>query len=261
MAGSGGELPGRRPTSIPVLYRDPHLLAVAKPSGLVVHRGWARDGVVLMDLAREVAGRRVYPLHRLDRGTSGAVLFAFESELVTRFQAQLHDGGADKRYLALVRGHPPASGTVDHPVPKTRKSKERRPAVTDYRSLAVAGRYALVEARPRTGRLHQIRRHMKHRSWPILGDVHYGKGEHNRLLRERHGLARLALHAFEIQVDHPATGERLTIRAPLPRDLADPLRSLGLEPGLDGVLEELSVEVEVEVGEGASEGAVGAVED
>ncbi|MEO1368952.1 MAG: pseudouridine synthase [Acidobacteriota bacterium] len=237
-------LPVGPTTSIRVLHRDPHLLAVAKPSGLVVHRGWARDDVVLMDLARNLAGRRVHALHRLDRGTSGAVLFAFEPDVVAHFQAQLHDGGAAKRYLALVRGRPPASGTVDHPVPKTRKSKERRPAVTDFRSLAVAGRYALVEARPRTGRLHQIRRHLKHRSWPILGDVHYGKSEHNRLLREHYGLARLALHAFEIHVDHPTSGERLTIRAPLPRDLADPLRRLGLEPGLREVLEALDVEVE-----------------
>ncbi|MEO1085225.1 MAG: pseudouridine synthase, partial [Acidobacteriota bacterium] len=108
--------------SIRVLHHDPHLLAVAKPSGLVVHRGWARDDVVLMDLAREISGRRVHPLHRLDRGTSGVVLFAFESEVTARFQAQLHDGGAAKRYLALVRGRPPASGTIDHPVPKARKS-------------------------------------------------------------------------------------------------------------------------------------------
>ncbi|MEO1086004.1 MAG: hypothetical protein AAFY88_17330, partial [Acidobacteriota bacterium] len=124
------------------------------------------------------------------------------------------------------------------------------------RSLAVAGRYALVEARPRTGRLHQIRRHFKHRSWPILGDVHYGKGEHNRLLRDEYGLHRLALHAFEVQIDHPVTGERLKIRAPLSRDLADPLLALGLEPELDAVLEELGVEVESSGGASGGSGAV-----
>ncbi|MEM1177401.1 MAG: pseudouridine synthase [Acidobacteriota bacterium] len=232
-------------SEIQTLYRDDHLLAVAKPSGLVVHRGWARDEVVLMDLARELSGRRVHPLHRLDRGTSGVVLFAFEPEVVARFQAQLHDGGASKRYLALVRGHPPASGTIDHPVPKARKSKERRPAVTDFRSLAVAGRYALVEARPRTGRLHQIRRHFKHMSWPILGDVHYGKGDHNRLLRDRFGLNRLALHAFEVQVDHPVTGERLRIQAPPPRDFTEPLAALDLEPTIGRVLEDLGLPEEL----------------
>ncbi|MEM6794758.1 MAG: pseudouridine synthase [Acidobacteriota bacterium] len=229
---------------LPVLHLDEHLVAVAKPSGLAVHRGWARDEVVAMTLVRDRLGRRVLPLHRLDRATSGVLLFAFEGETVARWQAQLAAGEVDKRYWALVRGVPPESGVIDHPVPrKSRKSGgERAPAVTDFRRLAVAGRYALVEARPRTGRLHQIRRHMKHRSWPLIGDVNYGKGEHNRLFRERYGLHRLALHALEVRLEHPRTGERLRLRAPLPDDLAEPLRALRLEPGIDELLARFDLE-------------------
>jgi tRNA pseudouridine65 synthase len=106
------------------------------------------------------------------------------------------------------------------------------PAVTEFRRLAVFERYALVEARPLTGRRHQIRRHFKHISHPLIGDVRYGKGEHNRLFRERFGLHRLALHALELAFVHPETEEELRIVAPVPEDLAGPLRAMGIEvPG------------------------------
>ena len=102
------------------------------------------------------------------------------------------------------------------------------PAVTRVRRLATAGRLSLVEAFPETGRLHQVRRHLKHLSHPVLGDANYGKGALNRELRERVGLARLALHAAGLRFVHPATGATLTIDAPLPEDLAVPLGRLGL---------------------------------
>lgn len=243
--------------AIEILYRDENLVAADKPSGLLVHRGWAQDETVLMTLVRDRVGRRVHPLHRLDRGTSGVVLFALDAGTAARFQEQLRRGSVEKRYLALVRGVPPLCGTIDHPVPKHPKTAKRRSAgdrsakseeaqerldaVTDFERLAVSGRYALLEARPRTGRLHQIRRHMKHRSWHVIGDVNYGKGEHNRLFRELHGLHRLALHAFELGFEHPSSGERVTIRAPLPEDLAGPLRRLGLDPPLEEVLGRLAL--------------------
>jgi len=104
----------------------------------------------------------------------------------------------------------------------------RVPAVTEFRRLATFERYALVEARPRTGRFHQIRRHFKHLSHPLIGDVRYGKGEHNRLFRERFGLHRLALHALELAFEHPGTGEPLRIVAPVPEDLAGPLGKMGM---------------------------------
>lgn len=215
------------PPPLPVLYQDEALIAVAKPSGLAVHRGWAEDRVVLMTLVRDMVGRRVHPVHRLDRGTSGVLLLAFEPEITRRLQEQLEAGRVEKRYLALVRGIPPEQGVIDHPIPRA-PGGPRVPAVTEFRRLGTFERYALLEALPRTGRLHQIRRHFKHISHHLIGDVRYGKGEHNRLFRERFGLHRLALHALELAFEHPAAGRPLRLLAPVPEDLAGPLRAMGL---------------------------------
>lgn len=211
----------------PILFQDDHLLVVNKPSGLLVHRGWARDEVVAMTLARDRVGRWVYPVHRLDRGTSGALIFALDSAVARQLQEQFTAWTVEKLYVALVRGIPPESGEIDHPVPKSPKGP-RVPALTTFNRLATFERYALIEARPQTGRLHQIRRHLKHISHPLIGDVRYGKGEHNRLFRSRFGLHRLALHAIEIAFDHPADGHRVRCQAPLPEDLVGPFRKMGL---------------------------------
>lgn len=210
----------------PILYRDEHLVVVHKPSGLAVHRSeQVRDDEVSMTLARDAVGARVYPVHRLDRGTSGVLVFALRPETAAGLQAQFEAGTVEKRYLALTRGVPP-EGRLDHPVPVARKSKRRVDASTTFRVLGV-GRlpdvdrlWGWVEARPHTGRLHQIRRHLKHLSCHLVGDVHYGKGDVNRLFRERFGLHRLALHAAALAFEHPATGERARFEAELPEDLA-----------------------------------------
>lgn len=220
---------------LPVLYRDAELVAVGKPSGLAVHRGWAAEADVALQRLRDQLGRRVYPVHRLDRPTSGVLLFALSSAAAAAVQALWQAGEVEKRYLALVRGLPPSSGIIDHPVPRERKSKERVPAVTHFRRLATFERYALVEARPHTGRVHQIRRHMKHRSWPLIGDVHYGKGDQNRLFRARFGLHRLALHASHLSFVHPSTAAAVEIVAPVPDDLAIPLRAMGFAPVVDAL--------------------------
>jgi len=204
-------------------------VAVDKPSGVAVHRGWAeggKDDLPLLQRVRDQVGCHVFPVHRLDRGASGVVLFALDSEAAGAASRTFAEGAAEKRYLALTRGHPPERTTVDHPVPRA-EDGPRVPAVTDIVLVERLGRYALVEAAPRTGRLHQIRRHLKHLSCPILGDVRYGKGEHNRLCRERHGLHRLALHASSLRLPHPLrAGESLHAEAVLPADLEGPLGSL-----------------------------------
>jgi len=212
---------------LPILYCDRFLLAVNKPSDIAVHRGLSRERIAVLQLARNTVGKRVYPVHRLDRATSGALLLALDPGTARRLQEKLEAGEVEKRYLALVRGIPPEQGVIDHPVPRS-PGGPRVPAVTEFRRLATFERYALVEARPLTGRFHQIRRHFKHLSHPLIGDVRYGKGEHNRMFRERFGLYRLALHAVELAFDHPGTGERLRIVAPLPEDLAGPLRAMGI---------------------------------
>jgi tRNA pseudouridine65 synthase len=133
----------------------------------------------------------------------------------------------DKRYLALTRGHPPEQGLIDHPIPRA-PGEERVPAQTEFARIGTFERYALVVALPKTGRLHQIRRHLKHLSCPLIGDVRYGKGEHNRLFRERYALDRLALHAAALRFVHPWTGQRLTVRAPLCSRFAECLALLSL---------------------------------
>ncbi|MEM9293395.1 MAG: pseudouridine synthase [Acidobacteriota bacterium] len=224
-----------------LLYRDKHLLAVSKPSGLAVHRGWSQDRITALPLARRMAGCRVHPIHRLDRPTSGVLLFALDQETTRRVQRSFEAAEVTKRYLALVRGIPPQQGVIDHPVPRTPRG-ERVPAITEFRRLGSFERFSLVEARPRTGRLHQIRRHLKHLTHPLVGDVRYGKGDINRHFRQRFGLHRLALHALELSLPHPYGGDFLSLRAPLPEDLEGPLRAMGLWPTatLDGPRQSLA---------------------
>ena len=214
-----------------ILLRDADLVVVDKPSGLLVHRGWANDRDVLMTRVRDALGEYVYPIHRLDRGTSGVVVFALNKQAARRLSEQWARHTVRRRYIALVRGVPKRDGVIDHPVPKS-EGGERISAVTELRTLHTFGRYSVVEARPRTGRLHQIRRHLKHISCPIIGDVRYGKGEHNRLFRERYGLYRLALHAVSVELEHPSTGAAVAVQAPIPVGLLAPLQMLAAEAGV-----------------------------
>jgi tRNA pseudouridine65 synthase len=210
-----------------VLLKDDRFVAVQKPSGLAVHRGWSGDEVTAVPAAREAAGGFVFPVHRLDRGASGVLLFALDRDAARALHGAFERGEVDKRYLALVRGHAPERAVVDHPIPR-REGGPRVPAVTEVARVATFERWSLVEARPRTGRLHQVRRHLKHLGHPLIGDVNYGRGEHNRLFRERFGLRRLALHAQELRFPHPETGAPVVVRAPLPADLAGPFAAMGL---------------------------------
>jgi tRNA pseudouridine65 synthase len=214
-----------------LLHRDERLAAFVKPSGLLVHRGWGDDRVTALDLARRAVGARVYPVHRLDRATSGVLLFALDSASAAAMGRLFEAGLVQKTYLALVRGVTPAEGVIDHPVPKS-EGGPRVPAVTTFRRRHVVDRWSLVEARPKTGRLHQIRRHLKHLGHPVVGDVNYGKGDVNRLFRERFGLCRLALHAAELSFTHPFTGEVQALVAGLPDDLRGPFDRMGI-PELD----------------------------
>ncbi|HEU0033515.1 MAG TPA: pseudouridine synthase [Kofleriaceae bacterium] len=195
-------------------------MVVDKPSGIATHRGWADDDDALLQLARDAVNAYVYPVHRLDRGASGIVLFALDKDAARAFSDAWDQ--ADKTYLAITRGHPPTI-VLDHAIPRA-PGEERVPAVTAIRTLETFGRYALVEAKPRTGRLHQIRRHLKHLSCPLIGDVRYGKGEHNRIFRTEHGLHRLALHAARLAVPHPDGGV-LDVTCPLAGDLDAALAS------------------------------------
>ena len=193
-----------------ILHRDARCVAVDKPAGVATHRGWAADEDALLQRVRDAVGAYVYPIHRLDRGASGVVLFALDRDAARAFSDAWPL--ADKRYLAITRGHPPEQLVIDHAI-------DGKDAITEVHRLDSFGRYSLVEARPRTGRLHQIRRHLKHVSCPLIGDVRYGKGEHNRLFRERFQLHRLALHCCALAVPHPEGGT-LAVECALADDLA-----------------------------------------
>jgi tRNA pseudouridine65 synthase len=212
-----------------VLYRDDRIIVVDKPSGMLVHRGWGDDDVTAADIIRdEIIHNKIYGVHRLDRGTSGTLMFALDSETARYIQEQLQNGSIEKRYIALARGPMLEPCTLDHPI-LIKETGRRVEAVTEFEPLMQEGRWTLVEARPITGRLHQIRRHLKHLNHPIVGDVRWGKGEINRMFRQEHGLHRMALHCYYLNLQHP-DGHSIIVESALPSDLMTPLKSLGMWP-------------------------------
>ena len=217
-------------TELSLLYRDDALVVVDKPAGLIVHRGWAQDEVTVLSSLRNLLGHWVYPAHRLDRGTSGVLVFANTPEVAGQLGQAFAEDRVHKRYLALVRGRAPEEVLIDHALAKE-PGKPKQPAQTRVRRLFsapvrneltdVERQYSWVEAYPLTGRAHQVRRHLKHISHPVIGDVRYGKSEHNRLFQRRFGLQRLALHAERVSFAHPGTGSLLEVHAPLPSELQE----------------------------------------
>jgi tRNA pseudouridine65 synthase len=216
-------------TDIDILFVDADVVVVNKPSGLLVHRGWANDDDVAMFRVRDALGAHVYPVHRLDRGTSGALVFARTREAAATLSEQFESRQVDKRYLALVRGAPADTGTIDYALPKSGDGA-RVAAVTHFSLVARSrvDRCSLMLAIPETGRGHQIRRHFRHIGHPLVGDVNYGSGEINRRYRAVYALHRLALHAHAVAFDHPVSGARLALTAPMPDDLGLALERLEL---------------------------------
>jgi tRNA pseudouridine65 synthase len=232
--------------SLEVLYADEDLVAINKPAGLLVHRTPLDFGVRTSALQqlRDQLQARVYPAHRLDRATSGVLLFALDAVAHERLSTAFEYGGVAKRYLAIVRGWPADTLTIDYPLRRLSDDGEAlagetaQQAVTALRTLArvelpvpidryPAARYALVELRPATGRRHQLRRHLKHANHPIVGDTTYGKGTHNRLFRERFASSRMLLHASRLEFSQPTSGQPVTIEAPLQPDFATVVAALG----------------------------------
>ncbi|WP_419811282.1 pseudouridine synthase [Bacterioplanoides sp.] len=220
---------------LPVIYQDDHLIAINKPSGLLVHRSEIdrHETRFALQLVRNMLGHHVFPVHRLDKPTSGVLLFAKSSEIASLVVDQWRERAVDKRYLAIVRGYFPESVHLDKamspPVDKYAKHERVKPpqeAITDFRCLAQVelpiaidkypqSRYSLIEALPKTGRKHQIRRHLKHLAHPIIGDARYGKGKHSRYFRDHFDAPRLLLHAWQLTMQHPVSGETLILNAPV----------------------------------------------
>lgn len=217
------------------VYRDPWLLVVHKPAGLLVHRSPIdrHETEFALQYARALnAGEHVYPVHRLDRPTSGLLVFARDPATASLLGKALMAGEVHKTYLAMVRGWPEPAGTIDHPLrehPTDRRHKAEpqplREAFTRYQRLATTqipveiegypvSRYSLVALYPESGRKHQLRRHMQHISHPIIGDTNYGRTRHNHYFAETFGQSRLMLAATAMAFSHPVTGDTLRLQAP-----------------------------------------------
>lgn len=211
---------------VPILHVDDDVVVVNKPAGLVVHRGWANERHVVMTLVRDALGSWVYPVHRLDRQTSGVLVFARHPDAQRTLSASFAEQAVEKRYLAMVRGRLETPGTIDYAIPRD-EDGERVPAVTDYEPILAIPHYTFVFAIPRTGRLHQIRRHFKHVDHPIVMDKKHGRGIFNQVAERDLGIVRMALHARSLVFPHPRTNEPLSFVAPVV-DLGPAFGSLGL---------------------------------
>lgn len=217
-----------------IVYRDDSLVVINKPPGLLVHRSPIdrHETRFAVQLLRQQIGQRVWPAHRLDKPTSGLLVFALSAEAAHSLAAQFAGRTVDKRYLALLRGYCPQQLAIDHPVkipvddcdPGRRLKAQHLSAQTSLQRLArvelpahvdryATSRYSLVELQPSTGRRHQLRRHMKHISHPILGDANYGKSRHNRFLAGQLGCHRLMLACIGLTLTHPASGKPLALQA------------------------------------------------
>lgn len=234
---------------LPIIYKDEYLVAVDKPSGLLVHRSLLdkRATEFAMQMVRNQIGQHVFPVHRLDRPTSGVLLFALSPEVATLSGDLISQHKVKKVYRALVRGFVKTSGRLDYPLKEeldkiadkmARQDKEAQEAVTDFRPLAhfelpfavgryQTARYTLMELLPKTGRKHQLRRHMAHLRHPIGGDTTHGDGKHNRFLRDTFGLDSLCLSCVEMSMPHPVTGEDLVIKTEIGASFAHILSQWG----------------------------------
>jgi len=238
--------------TLPVLYLDDRMVVVDKPSGLLVHRSPIdrHETRFALQIVRDQLGRRVHPVHRLDKGTSGALVLALDPESATLLSQAFATRSVTKTYVALVRGWPDASGTIDRALAAVDderigepSSRVPRDAVTTFRRLATyelpvrvdrypSSRYALLELAPLTGRRHQLRRHLAGASHPIVGDSTYGKGRHNRLFAERYGVRRLLLACTRLEFEStPGRAEPLRVDAPLAPAFASLLTALGADDG------------------------------
>jgi tRNA pseudouridine65 synthase len=220
-----------------ILYLDDYLAIVHKPAGWLVHRTPLDKGETrfVLQALRDQIGQHVWPVHRLDKGTSGVLVFALSADVARTLGQAFETGeGLHKTYRAIVRGWPLPEGLIDHalkrmPDDMRSEREEVQPAQTRYATLRRGElpiaqgqfpslRWAEVQLQPLTGRRHQLRRHMKHIAHPIIGDATHGKGPLNRAVAEHQGVQRLWLHAESLDLHHPISGQRLRLASLLPSE-------------------------------------------
>ncbi len=219
-----------------IVYRDNNLIAINKPSRLLVHKSPIdkRETRFALQELRNLIGQHVYPIHRLDKPTSGVLIFALDRDTARRMGALFFEHKIQKKYIALVRGRTALSTEINHPLKLTEEDRntrrDKKSIIQDANTYldriatcevdAAIDRYAksrfsLVCLSPSTGRRHQLRRHMKHLSHPIIGDAKYGKGVYNRYFKDHFHSDRLLLHCHELLFNHPLTFAPTRITAPI----------------------------------------------
>jgi len=216
-----------------IIYEDAHYVAINKPNGLLVHRTRIAEEKkeFALQLLRDQLGYRLYPVHRLDRGTSGALLFAKTPEAAAPLMKAFEERQPEKTYFAVVRGYTPEGGTIDSPIRPDKDHQHKAPqeAITHYSRLATVelpvpvgpyqtARYSLVEVKPETGRMHQIRKHFAHIRHYIVGDKRHGDWRHNRMFLDELHSPHLLLHAAALTFRHPYTLEVIQVKAQLPEN-------------------------------------------
>lgn len=223
-----------------IVYQDEYLIAINKPAGLLVHRSpMAKDATEFaLQILRNQIGKRVYPTHRLDRKTSGVLLFALSQEVNSSMQKLFAERKVKKEYLAIVRGWMEDSGLIDYAL-KNEKGDVQN-AITAYSNLESieidlpfgkhpTSRYSLIRLFPQTGRFHQLRKHMAHVFHPIIGDRPHGCNKQNRLWKEKFEMTRMLLHAERLEFEHPFSGEKIEIQAQLDKEFIRSLSIIGLD--------------------------------
>ena len=207
-----------------ILYSDHELVAINKPPGLLVHRTKIASDAseFALQMLRNQLGISVYPCHRLDRKTSGVLLFAKDEATNRSMQVKFSKGEIQKKYVAIVRGFTPDEEIIDYPL--KREDGLVQQAITRYRTIhrtelnipysgQKSSRYSLVEIEPQTGRTHQIRKHFAHIYHPIIGDRPHGCNKQNKLFKEKWEMTTMMLHASLLSFQHPFSKEKIVITA------------------------------------------------
>lgn len=224
-----------------IIYQDEYLVAINKPSGLLVHRSMLdkHETQFAVQLLRDQIGQHVFPVHRLDRPTSGVLVFALSADIARKLGDQIASQLINKTYLAIVRGHIKDEGIIDYALKEkldkiadkmAKKDKPPQEAITSFKRLDkfelpfavsryASARYSLVQLTPKTGRKHQLRRHLSHINHPIVGDTAHGDGKHNAFLRQQFSFNQLALTCKSMHLTHPVTEKPLVLKCEFDRNI------------------------------------------
>jgi len=230
--------------TLEVLYQDQDYIAVHKPPGLLVHKTKLDidDDQAVVQLLRNQIKQKVFPVHRLDKPTSGVLFLATSGEAAQKLAEEFSNKKIEKKYLAIVRGLFTEEVLLDYPLKieiKKEAEQKLQEAQTLFKPVSSVeipvqidryptSRFSLIQAYPKTGRTHQIRRHLKHLNFPIIGDVNHGNGKHNRYFSEVLGIKGLMLSCTEISFIHPTSQKKITVTSTLPTSFKNALLKLEL---------------------------------